>query len=78
MTDKERIDQLEKRLAALEKGTVTKPKKDKVPRKPSAYNIFMKKQLGIEKKNSPELKHKDHWKNATAAWGGSSDNPKNN
>lgn len=77
MTDKERIDQLEKRLETLEKGTVSTPKKEKVHRKPSAYNNFVKTQLALEKTNSPDLSHKVHWKNATTAWGISPDNPKN-
>lgn len=76
MTDKERIDKLEKRLEELEKLN-KKEKKEKVPRKPSAYNNFMKKQLAKEKKDNPEATHKECWKKATAAWNESPENTKN-
>lgn len=72
MEDK-RIDDLEKRLKALEDKSngetkEEKPKKEKKPRKPSAYNIFMSKKLKELKKQNPEMKTKDLMKKVAEEW----------
>merc|ERR1711934_449392 len=43
-------------------------KKDKKPRAPSAYNIFMKKELEKLKKSQPKLDHKERFKMAAGNW----------
>ena len=38
---------------------IAKEKKEKVPRAPSPYNLFMKTELTKVKKDHPELSHKE-------------------
>lgn len=54
-----------------------KEKKDKVPRAPSAYNLFMKTELAKVKKEHPSLDHKEAFTKAANNWKSSSQNPKN-
>lgn len=42
------------------------PKKEKVPRAPSAYNLFMKTELAKVKKADPKLDHKEAFTKAAA------------
>merc|ERR1711990_1435298 len=50
------------------KGTGKKDKKDKVKRAPSAYNVFMKKELDKLKKSHASLDHKARFAMAAANW----------
>ena len=77
MADK-KIEDLEKRLEALEKNMTSGIKKEKKPRKPTKYNEFMKKELARIKKDEEGITHKDAWSKASSGWSKSSDNPKNN
>jgi hypothetical protein len=42
--------------------------KDKTPRLPSAYNIFMKKELTKLKEQNPQMDHKERFKLAANNW----------
>jgi FMN phosphatase YigB (HAD superfamily) len=61
---KERIEKLEK----LENGS-QKVVKDKKPRKPSAYNDFMKKYISDEKKKDASKTHQELFAAGAKAWG---------
>lgn len=52
-------------------------KKEKAPREPSAYNIFMKAEIAKVKKAKPDLEHKLAFKEAASGWATSKQNPKN-
>lgn len=65
-SDKALIAALEKRIEALEKSQ--KPKKERAPREPSAFNIFMKKTIAEIKKETPDIAHSEAWSQATAKW----------
>merc|ERR1712072_1132282 len=55
--------------APAKKGSAKKgDKKEKVKRAPSAYNIFMKKELEKLKKSQPKLDHKGRFAAAAANW----------
>ncbi|KAJ3101054.1 hypothetical protein HDU97_001697 [Phlyctochytrium planicorne] len=54
-----------------------KPKKEKAPRKPSAYNTYMKAALPKIKAADPSLSHKEAFKKAAEQWKDSPDNPAN-
>merc|ERR1711918_323342 len=43
-------------------------KKDKVPRPPSAYNLFMKKELPAWKKKNPKADHKEAFAAVAKMW----------
>ena len=45
-----------------------KDTKDKTPRAPSAYNIFMKKELTKLKEKHPQMDHKERFKLAANNW----------
>lgn len=62
-------------LTAITKGK--KDKKEKAPRAPSAYNLFMQAEVAKVKKASPNLDHKEAFKEAASHWATSKDNPKN-
>ena len=72
MADK-RIEEVEKRLKALEesgtlKSTEKASKKEKKPRKPSAYNEFIKVKVAELKAANSTMTHKEAWSGAIAAW----------
>ena len=46
-----------------------KPVKEKKPRKPSEYNIFMGKYMSDDKKKNPDKPHTQRFTDATKAWG---------
>ncbi|KAJ3073596.1 hypothetical protein HDU98_001191 [Podochytrium sp. JEL0797] len=52
-------------------------KGEKVPRKPSAYNLFMKTELPKVKVADPTLTHKDAFKVAAGNWKTAAENPAN-
>ena len=56
------------------KKTITK---EKAPRAPSAYNVFMKAEIAKVKAADPKLEHKEAFKQAAANWATSKSNPKN-
>lgn len=63
---------LEKKFSELE-GKVNamsklKPAKDKKPRKPSEYNVFMGKFMAEDKKKNPDKDHAVRFKDAAQAW----------
>jgi hypothetical protein len=56
--------------AVSKKPVAKKPasKKDKVPRAPSAYNVFMKAELTNLKKANPKMEHKEAFTQAAKNW----------
>ena len=71
MEEKSRLEKLEKEVAELRTQLCKemKPKKEKKPRTPSAYNDFVKKCLAEEKtKLGERYDHKQAFKNAAEAW----------
>ena len=72
-TEFEKFTDLEQKFTNLEQkvnamGKV-KPVKDKKPRKPSEYNIFMKKFLTDDKKKNPDRTHAERFTEGAKAWG---------
>jgi len=63
---KQKFTDLEKRVSEMGK---VKPGKDKKPRKPSEYNIFMGKFMSDDKKKNPDKIHTQRFTDATKAWG---------
>lgn len=65
-----RLDKLEKEVAELRSQLgKEKPKKEKKPRAPSAYNEFVSKCLAEEKsKLGEKYDHKQAFKNAAESW----------
>jgi len=61
-----RVSELETQLASFGK---IKPAKEKKPRKPSEYNIFMGKFMSDDKKKNPDKPHTQRFTDATKAWG---------
>ena len=71
-SDKSDFELLEQKFTNLEQkvnamGKV-KPVKDKKPRKPSEYNIFMKKFLMDDKKKNPDRIHSERFAEGAKAW----------
>ena len=64
------------RARAMRHGKIV-AEKEKAPRAPSAYNLFMKSELAKVKKANPKLDHKEAFTKAAANWSSSKDNPKN-
>ena len=62
----EKFTELEERINGMGK---VKPAKDKKPRKPSEYNIFMGKFMADDKKKNPDKVHTQRFIDATKAWG---------
>ena len=62
----EKFTELEERINGMGK---VKPVKDKKPRKPSEYNIFMGKFMADDKKKNPDKLHTQRFIDATKAWG---------
>jgi hypothetical protein len=54
--------------AIAKKPAAKKEKKDKVPRAPSAYNLFMKSELAKVKKANPKMDHKEAFTQAAKNW----------
>jgi hypothetical protein len=67
----EKFTELESRINEMGK---VKPVKEKKPRKPSEYNIFMGKFMADDKKKNPDKPHTQRFTDATKAW--SEKNPK--
>jgi hypothetical protein len=65
MADNELIKKLDRRISDLEMQ-MGKPKKEKKIRKPSEFNIHMKKYLATHK--DPSKTHKELFLEATKAW----------
>lgn len=69
-----KIEDLEKKVTLLEEkckcleSSKTKQKKQSAPRKPSAFNEFMKKKIKEIKTENPNIKHSDAWNEATKLW----------
>jgi len=69
LSPEEKIELLEERLKILEeKASFGKEKKPKKPRKPTAFNIFMKDAIAKVKKENPTITHNDAFKMATTMW----------
>tara|TARA_B100001094_G_scaffold239256_1_gene234780 strand:+ start:1539 stop:1766 length:228 start_codon:yes stop_codon:yes gene_type:complete len=73
MTLEKTVEELEKRIEALEKGSKQKPVKEKVARAPSKYNIFVKKLLDDKSFCEGEV-HAVRFKAAAAEWKKSKEN----
>ena len=65
MSDYEKFN---KRLTELEDKIKIKPVKEKKPRKPSEYNIFMKNYFAKNPKDSKKT-HRELFTEAAKAWG---------
>ena len=59
-------DDLDKRISQIEKSLKTKEKPPKAPRKPSAYNNFMKDYCSKHK--DPKKPHKELFEEAAKEW----------
>ena len=57
-----------KKKSAKKAKPAKKEKKAKVPRAPSAYNLFMKKEIAAVKKANPKLDHKAAFTKAAGNW----------
>ena len=70
-----RVADLEEKISKLQSG-VNKPKKEKKPRPPSKYNMFMG-QFITEQKNKlgEKYNHKETFKLGAAAWKKSTEKP---
>jgi hypothetical protein len=66
------IEKLNKKITDLEcrvnEMGKSKPVKEKKPRKPSEYNIFMGKFMADDKKKNPDKLHTQRFTDATKAW----------
>ena len=62
----DKFTKLEEKLNEMGK---VKPVKEKKPRKPSEYNIFMGKYMSDDKKKNPDKPHTQRFTDATKAWG---------
>ena len=60
------LKKLEERITALECNFGKKPKADKIPRKPSEYNNFVKKYFKDNK--GSDKTHKELFIDASKAW----------
>jgi len=62
------LEDLEKRIKALEESKQPKPIKEKAPRELSEYNKFIQKKIAEIKKKDPKKSHKDAFSEATKEW----------
>tara|TARA_B100001758_G_scaffold247645_1_gene266356 strand:- start:266 stop:520 length:255 start_codon:yes stop_codon:yes gene_type:complete len=63
------VQDLQKKVNDLEKNSGKSARKKSIkPRKPSAYNLFMKKTLAELKKKHPEKTHADRFKLVGPLW----------
>ena len=58
MNLEEEVQKLRARVEELEKSSA-KPKKEKVPRKPTEFNTYVKNNLAKVKEENPKLSHKE-------------------
>jgi hypothetical protein len=65
MSESELIKKLDQRITDLE-SKMGKPQKERKPRKPSEYNIFVKDY--ISKNKDPKKDHKELFADAVKAW----------
>ena len=63
-----RLEALEKEVKDLKMGN-PRATKEKVPRKSSAYNDFMKSELTKLKAEKPDMPHKERFKLAASNYG---------
>lgn len=64
----QRVADLEEKISKLQSG-VNKPKKDKKPRAPSEYNMFMGEHIKQQKnKLGEKYNHKEAFKSGAEAW----------
>lgn len=69
LSPEEKIELLEQRIKTLEeKASFGKEKKNKKPRKPTAFNIFMKDAIAKVKKENPDIPHNEAFKMAASMW----------
>ena len=64
---REEFDALKKDMENLKKGAKI-PKKDRVKRAPSKYNIYVGDKIKEYKIKSPEMKYTEAFKQAVASW----------
>ena len=64
---REEFDALKKDMESLKKG-VKIPKKDRVKRAPSKYNIYVGDKIKEFKIKSPDIKYTEAFKQAVASW----------
>jgi len=57
-----------KKSAAKKPAAKKSDKKEKAPRAPSAYNLFMKSELAKVKKANPKMDHKEAFTTAAKNW----------
>ena len=65
MSESDLIKKLDQRITDLE-SKMGKPQKERKPRKPSEYNIFVKDYLS--KNKDPKKDHKELFADAVKAW----------
>ena len=65
MSESDLIKKLDQRITDLE-SKMGKPQKERKPRKPSEYNIFVKDYLS--KNKDPKKDHKELFSDAVKAW----------
>lgn len=68
--DKHDLKEMEKKIGKLEKGMERglASGKKKTKRKPSKYNIYMKKEIGNIKKKNPGMSHEEAFKAVANLW----------
>ena len=72
-----RIAELEERITQLEGNSSKKTPAPKKPRKPNAYNEFVKEHLEKLKTSRPDLKtHQDRFKECAKLWNNRETPPK--
>ena len=64
------VESLQKEIDALKKEvfSIKGSKKEKVPRKPTPFNIYMKEQIPIVKAQNPTMKHSEAFTIAAKSW----------
>jgi hypothetical protein len=66
----DQLKKLEERISKLEKsgGAEAAPKKEKKPRKPNSFNIFMKDEIAKIKSETPGITHQQAFSKAAVNW----------
>lgn len=67
----EKVKALEEKYAALEKSAGKKKRTSNPDRKPSEYNMFMKKTYEELKKENPEMSHQERFSECAKKWSSS-------
>ena len=62
------IDDLTGVVAGLQSGMGAKPKKEKKPRAPSTFNIYMKTAIPAIKSATPGITHSEAFTKAASEW----------